>query len=279
MHTVPCTVDHHRQQKAARLHALRDELATLDQDIANVQRRHGSKGTLSRSPSMGALPALALPSPQPAGQAVSSHTQLATAFASAAMGRATRHVVCFRTVAMPSVLVHMVFHCPPHPSPPLPTVPMGSSAPANGSRLALSRPHSEELREAEAALLRIAPPPSDANALAPADAPDSDAHARKAKRQRIATQFEDLHQCYLELRARAGRASSGTLGSGSHDEAAQRQGAHGQVVQSVEAAQGALLEGEGLVEFSRMLSVFASCGTLKVRHALRVATSCLLHGC
>lgn len=160
-------------------------------------------------------------------------------------------------------------HQPTHP----PLVPLGSSSTTRiPTRLAIdSRPGSEDLGDSSAmepALLRAAPVHLDT----PPDAPDSDAHARKAKRQRIATQFEDLHQCYLELR-RARRLGSGRLDV-QVQEGAEKTGepVMGQVVRSVEAAQGALLEGDGLVEFSRMLSVFANCGTLKVR-----AICCLSH--
>ncbi len=127
---------------------------------------------------------------------------------------------------------------------------------------------------------------------------DSTEVTRIAKRKRIATQFEDLHQRYLELRrntvARSGggnahggtqgQCEGGVLGGGHNtkgqDDAgvdsntnAKQQGVgrqqrgSGQVVTSVAAAaaaEGAVVEPDGLMEFSRMLSVFANCGTLRV---------------
>jgi hypothetical protein len=93
------------------------------------------------------------------------------------------------------------------------------------------------------------------------------------KKRRIASQFEDLQQCYLQLRAGRLRSPGGNgadSGGGGADDSGGRSGG---------GTEGAIVD-EGLQEFSRLLSVITRCNKLKVwgGAAVREGGLCLCAG-
>jgi hypothetical protein len=88
------------------------------------------------------------------------------------------------------------------------------------------------------------------------------------KKRRIASQFDDLQQCYLQLRANqlqaaAAAAAAAKAGGGEGGEGGAAAGAADGDAAAAEAAVGPLID-EGLQEFSRLLSVITRCNKLKV---------------
>lgn len=88
------------------------------------------------------------------------------------------------------------------------------------------------------------------------------------KKRRIATQFDDLQQCYLQLRASRLQAQQAAAAAGTAEASGPAAGS-GDAQAPMEVAEdtgtvGPLID-EGLQEFSRLLSVITRCNKLRVR--------------
>lgn len=108
------------------------------------------------------------------------------------------------------------------------------------------------------------------HAIAPATLRCLPALPCRQKRRRIASQFEDLQECYRLLRAGATGMPAAQLGAA---ELLSGGAASGGAGEGSATREGAVVAG-GLAEFGRVLSVLARCNTLKVNRPGQVGRGC-----